>query len=555
MEVKGTEHVSYFKFLARISNILSSSLDFQEMYDSISKVCVPFLGDYCVIDIVDEEGIKRVSAYHVDKKYNSLIQELYKFAPRLKRSAGPAKVLSTGKVETVEKISDKWLDDLVQTKSQKEILHKLHPKSVIYIPLKVRKKTIGVLSIVSTKRVRHYSETDISLANDLSYRIGLALDNAQLYQEAQEEIQRRKEMENELTKSKDQLEVILQNIVDGITVQDKQGSIIFANDMAAKMIGYASSAELLKTPLSTVMDKFEMLCEDDTPFPLHQLPGRKVLSGESVARDVLKFKIKSTGEVRYAHVRAKAVLQSGSPAYAVNVFHDITERKEEERRTNYFIGFAGHELKSPLASMKAFIQLLRKRFSQHDDTQSLDYLSKVDAKINTLTKLINDYLDITKIRAGKLEFFDDVFDFDELLQEAVEDMQRSNPTHKINIEGKAKMLVKADRARLMQVLVNLIQNAIKYSPNATEVNIKINTKNKQVICSIQDFGIGIASDKLNQIFVPFSRVSDPAKGKFPGLGIGLYLAHEILKRYNGKITVESEEGKGSTFTFILPRNS
>ena len=137
------------------------------------------------------------------------------------------------------------------------------------------------------------------------------------------------------------------------------------------------------------------------------------------------------------------------------------------------------------------------------------------------------------------------------MHDVVADIQQTAP-HKIIVENGSKAQVIADKNRVVQVLGNLIQNAVKYSPGAEKIVITNKVSDKYVECSVKDFGIGIAKDKLNKLFQPYYRATDPAKGKFPGLGLGLYLSSEIIKHYGGKVQVESIEGQGSTFTLQLP---
>lgn len=179
----------------------------------------------------------------------------------------------------------------------------------------------------------------------------------------------------------------------------------------------------------------------------------------------------------------------------------------------------------------------------------------MDAQVNKLTNLIGDLLDVTKIQSGRMQFHEAYFDLNELIEEVVEEIQRTSEKHKI-----IKNLVKVenfcgDRERIGQVLTNLITNAIKYSPHADKVIVSTGVKKGNVTLCVEDFGVGIPKDKLERVFEQFFRVSGPKQDTFPGLGLGLYISSEIIKREGGKIWVESEEGKGSTFSFSLPINS
>ncbi|MEO6508979.1 MAG: HAMP domain-containing sensor histidine kinase, partial [Patescibacteria group bacterium] len=180
-------------------------------------------------------------------------------------------------------------------------------------------------------------------------------------------------------------------------------------------------------------------------------------------------------------------------------------------------------------------------------------LDKMNAQLDKLTSLIADLLDATKIESGKLQMNQEKFSFDELVTEIVEEIQRTTEKHVITIKGKSNTNITADRERTGQVLTNLISNAIKYSPHSEKIIIEPSVENKKfIMLCVKDFGVGIPKDKQNHVFERFYRVSGPKEITFPGLGLGLYISAEIVKRQGGRIWVESEEGIGSTFCFSLP---
>lgn len=223
---------------------------------------------------------------------------------------------------------------------------------------------------------------------------------------------------------------------------------------------------------------------------------------------------------------------------------------EENLRTkDEFIGIASHELKTPLTSIKAYVQLLDR--SLKNDVEKKQYVRKASYHIEKLNNLISDLLDISKIHTGKLQFNFTEFKFDDMVKEVIDGARHVSETHSIVLRGASNITVKGDRSRLEQVLDNYISNAIKYSPEAKEILVEIRTKNKNIIVSVKDYGVGIPKEKLSRIFERFYRV-ERTSTKFQGLGIGLYIASEIIKRHNGRVWVESEEGKGTTFYFSLP---
>lgn len=217
-----------------------------------------------------------------------------------------------------------------------------------------------------------------------------------------------------------------------------------------------------------------------------------------------------------------------------------------------FISVASHELKTPITSVKMFTHVLTQHSQQIGDKKAVSHLTKMDKQINKLTELIYNLLDISKIQAGRIEFKKKVFDFDNLIAETVDMFESYGHKHKIEVKGKTGKMVYGDDDRISQVISNLIANAIKYSPRAEHVVVKLSSTDNHVKVKVTDFGIGIPKEHLERIFERFYRVYDETDKTFPGLGIGLYIASEIIRRHNGTFGVESDIGKGSTFYFTLP---
>ncbi|SFH12004.1 PAS domain S-box protein [Pedobacter insulae] len=278
----------------------------------------------------------------------------------------------------------------------------------------------------------------------------------------------------------------------------------------------------------------------------------------SAARHQKLFEV----EFRIVHVDGTIhwCIATGKPQYDNNgaftgyigACVDITEQKLLQQQKDDFIGIASHELKTPVTSIKAYTQILERMLLKKGDEKEASMIGKMDAQINRLTSLIGDLLDVTKINSGKLQFNDRNFEFNELVQEIVEDLQRTTEQHHLieNLEDIG--VVFGDRERIGQVITNLITNAIKYSPNSDQVVIGTKLVENEVVLCVEDFGVGIAGDKLNRVFEQFYRVSGDMQHTFPGLGLGLYISAEIVKREHGRIWVNSEPGKGSKFCFALP---
>jgi two-component system CheB/CheR fusion protein len=254
------------------------------------------------------------------------------------------------------------------------------------------------------------------------------------------------------------------------------------------------------------------------------------------------------------------VMAHGLPRYTTNdtftgyigTCIDITERIDLERQKDDFMGIASHELKTPVTSIKAYAQILQQKFQMANDTTSSAMLGRLDNQIDKLTGLINTLLDVARIQSGQMDYDSHFFDVREFVTEIVEEMQRSTPKHQLATTLEASGMIFGDRSRIAQVLSNLISNAIKYSPNSDKVVIHVTKDSNNFIFAIQDFGVGIAKDMQDKIFSRFFRVSEASGNRVSGLGLGLFIASQIVKQQGGNIWLESDPEKGSRFFFSLP---
>lgn len=266
----------------------------------------------------------------------------------------------------------------------------------------------------------------------------------------------------------------------------------------------------------------------------------------------LTFPLKGqNGEYRWFLTRANPVLdKNGLVIRWIGTNTDIDDQRQAMERKDEFIGIASHELKTPVTSIKAYAQVLQHRFKKAGNMQSAEMAGKMDAQLNKLSSLIDDLLDVTKIESGKLQFNENYFDFNELVNEIIEQMQLTTKKHVIRKELAKNKSVYGDRDRLGQVIVNFISNAIKYSPQSDAILVKTTTDKVNITLSVQDFGVGIPKNMQNKVFERFYRVGE--QETYPGLGLGLYISAEIIRRLGGKIWVSSEKKKGSIFSFSLP---
>lgn len=400
------------QFLSDSSKILASSLDYKTTLKNIAELAVPEIADWCSVEMKTKNGIEQLAVAHIDPKKVKWAKELNKKNPPDPNSTtGTPNIFRTGKSEFYPEVTDEMLIAAAKDEKQLALLRKLMLGSVMMVPIKINNETIGVISFIVAESGNHYTKSDLAIAEELSVRAGLAIENARLYTEAQR---------------------------------------------------------------------------------------------------------------------------------AVNV-------RDE------FISLASHELKTPITSLKIYAQTLSKQFEKRGDLLSQQYFKKMDEQTDRLALLVNDLLNVSKIQHGKLEYNWEDVDLNEIVKDTVEVLQGITIKHKIIVKGKLKKTVRADPYRIYQVITNLVTNAIKYSPDADKVILHLSSNNKFVKVIVQDFGIGIRIDQHKKIFNQFYRAIDPNERQFPGLGMGLFISNEIIERHGGKMNVISSKGKGSQFSFTLPK--
>jgi PAS domain S-box-containing protein len=289
-------------------------------------------------------------------------------------------------------------------------------------------------------------------------------------------------------------------------------------------------------------------------------------SGEVIVRD----KVKSVVSDSYYEHNFIPLTNEPGEVYAVMVIsHDITEsirqmeelRKlyESDEQKNNFIAMASHELKTPITSIKGYVQLLLNALEKEKDNEKplppllvRSSLLSVDKQIKRLTRLISELLDISKIETGTLELKKEKFSLNQLAIETVEDILYTNTKHKIDLYHDCHGQVYGDKDRIGQVMINLLTNAIKYSPESDNIEVTIHKRPNAIGFSVKDYGIGIDKGEQKRIFERFYRAKGKAEQTYPGFGIGLFIANEFIQKHGGQVWVESEKGKGSIFTFTLP---
>ena len=253
-------------------------------------------------------------------------------------------------------------------------------------------------------------------------------------------------------------------------------------------------------------------------------------------------------------IRTKGIVQykNKEPVRMLGTIVDITESKRDEIRKNDFIAMASHELKTPLTSLKAYLQLMETKLSGTTDPFVKTAVVKSGNQVNKMTALIHGFLDLSRIEPGKLKLVRTTFDINALIEEVLTESRVLSNSHSIRFESTCELNINADRAKIGQVISNLVNNAIKYSERGSYIILKSEAKDNDVVVSVTDEGIGIKPKDQEKIFQRFYRAEEEEYKNISGFGIGLYLSSEIIQRHMGKIWVTSTEGEGSTFYFSLP---
>ncbi|WP_426671517.1 PAS domain-containing sensor histidine kinase [Mucilaginibacter sp. McL0603] len=243
--------------------------------------------------------------------------------------------------------------------------------------------------------------------------------------------------------------------------------------------------------------------------------------------------------------------EKGEITFWVGTATDIEDQKRELERKDEFIGVASHELKTPLTSLKGYLQLISMHKTDELPVMIKQYIGKANIAIKKLQFLVDDLLDVSKIKAGRLNYNIDTVNLRTITDACVENSVHMNPSYTFEVDNCTDYMVKGNSERLEQVLMNLINNAIKYSQGSKRVIVKTRKYENWVRVSVTDFGIGLSEEQQFKIFERFYRVEDK-KNMTSGLGMGLYISSEIVNTHNGKLGVESKLGEGSTFYFDLP---
>lgn len=272
----------------------------------------------------------------------------------------------------------------------------------------------------------------------------------------------------------------------------------------------------------------------------------------------IRIRNRESGKYRYHLLRVTPVYEGDSIKNWVGTFTDIDDQKKVEKEKDEFLSIASHELKTPLTSIKAYVQLLERRLKLNKDSAEAGFVIKAQEQIEKLNTLITDLLDVSKIENGKLKINKKPANLEHVISNAIDIILQTHDEDRVKIKRdgiRPDILIPLDEIRIEQVLINFLTNAIKYSPKNNQVIVTtfVDEEEQEVRVNITDFGIGIPDFKQEAVFRKFYRVEESSL-QFQGMGIGLFICSEIIKQHHGNIGVSSKVDEGSTFYFTLPLN-
>jgi PAS domain S-box-containing protein len=510
-------------FLAEASEMLGSSLDYNSTLRQVAQLSVPGLADWCAIDMVGPDGdIERLAVAHQDPEKVKWAYELQdRYPPDPDAPTGVPQVVRTGEPEFFPEIPRELLDEAIgEDEELRRIVEELGLKSTICVPLRARGRTLGALTLIAAEGHPPYTETDLELALELARRAAVAVDNARLFREAERGANAAR---------------ALAYVADGVVLLDVDGRVRHWNPAAAAISG-VSEEEAVGRLVSDVVPVWDALTSH---VPL-------VAPGSSARTVTVPLVI--AGRERW--VAVSGVDFGEGTVYALQ---DVTDEQALEKTRSDFVATASHELRTPLAAVYGAVRTLRRQdvvLSEDDRTQ---FLEMIESEAMRLARIVDQILLAGQLDADAVEVDLSECDPVALAARVIESAELHLPENiEIRLEADSAPKIACDESKLRQVLVNLVDNAVKYSPDGGDVELRVRNGDGACVIDVIDQGLGIPSEERDRIFEKFYRLDPQQTHGVGGSGLGLYICRELVERMNGRLNVESEPGRGSRFTVELP---
>jgi PAS domain S-box-containing protein len=501
-------------FLAEASELLGSSLDVDVTLARLAALVASRTADWCTVHVLEEAGARLVSVAHRDAAREEFARGvLAEITPRRDAAEGVMHVLRSGEPELYPQVPDERLDEAARS---------VGVRSTLIVPLAARGRTVGAMSWAWAETPNRYDDVDLALALDLGRRAGMAVDNAQLYREAQERAQAAR---------------VLASVGDGVFLIDRHGVIRTWNRAAATATGLRAA---------DVVDRVATEAVPGWAAVVGRIPVAP--EGASASRESLPLDL---GE-RELWLSLHGVAVPDGTVYA---FRDLTEERALETMRTEFVSTVSHELRTPLAAIYGAAMTLRRSDVALDDDQRAKMLDVVSGEADRLARTVNDILWASRLDAGSLHVAIQRCDPLALITGVV-DAQKAHldTAHELVLAAEEELPdIAGDPDKVGRVLINLVDNAIKYSPDGGRVDVLVRQIGGRVRFSVVDRGLGIPPPEQRRIFEKFYRLDPNMTRGVGGTGLGLYICRELVRRMDGRIWVESRGlGHGSTFHIEFP---
>jgi PAS domain S-box-containing protein len=328
---------------------------------------------------------------------------------------------------------------------------------------------------------------------------------------------------------------------DAMALSDSVGIVLLANQAYCDLYGYDMD-EVVGASFAVIFPPEQRRAAVETYQAVFASHGATPMHETLIVR--------KDGTERFVQARATVIVHPRRGPALLSVIRDITDRRVSERLQREFLALASHELKNPLAAIFGFAQVLQRRGAYDEKL-----IARIVSQAAHMDRLLDDLLDVARLESGRIEIVAAPMNLVEIVRSCTEQAQIRTDLHTVRLETTTERLDgRWDASRVRQVLDNLLSNAIKYSPAGGEIVVRVEIVEQAAQVSVQDLGVGIPAEALDQIFTRFYRTEDASAGP-PGFGIGLYVASSIVELHGGSIEVVSQPGLGSTFSFTLPRET
>ncbi|MFP3390443.1 ATP-binding protein [Brevibacillus sp. SIMBA_040] len=441
--------------------------------------------------------------------------------------------LADGPLVRIQETKEPYVLLCESTVGEQGYLEEVSHTSVLYLPVLNAVQEVVACMILS-RFGRKIAEQDQLLAIGLAKQISLALDKLAMYEETEKQRQMTQDM--------------LDTVQEGVQLVHLNGVTLQVNRTFCELLDYNSLSELQGHHL----DHFFSHLKDHTRDSdrLIQYIHSVVMEEGELPSGSLMFELNHP-QTRYIQLYAEPLYRHQEKWSTLLVYRDITKEYEIDQMKSEFVSTVSHELRTPLASVLGFAELLLNKELKPERQQR--YMTAIYQEAKRLTSLINDFLDLQRMESGRQTYEIEKVAIDQLIREVFGSYRIQSPAHTFQLDLQTEQTtILGDRDKLRQVLVNLISNAVKYSPKGGRIRVICREEDKQLLVDIQDEGLGIPAEAIPHLFTKFYRVDNSDRREIGGTGLGLAIVQEIVNIHHGEIAVTSESGQGSTFTVSLP---